>query len=218
MNYTSKFNPMLEETQEIQKKTCATIFLLPGIGLKRQELMKRGFISAYIDDELHDVHYERAVYLLYKPQQIEEFQKFLEEEYKRTPLLVEDYDYQGGYVVTVYKFPEEFIKEYDLFLKGKYSKFRKKYVELFPTRVKVYDNSSDTVKEKLSLQYHIFNRTNALRKFWEEKLGYGPHSIGDHQELPEDLEYWSMPNIIKETLNINELWKAEENSTPMQTS
>lgn len=195
---------MLEETQEIQKKTCSTIFLLPGIGLKRQSLLKQGFVSAYIDDATHDVHYENAVYLLYKPAQIEEFQTFLQAEYKRTPLLVEDYDYPGGYVVTVYKFPEDFLREYDLFLRGKYSKFRKKYIDLFPTRVEVYDSKTNSVKDKFSLQYHIFNRTNALRKFWEEKLGY------EDNGLPEDLEYWSIPDVKKETLNINELWRAEE--------
>lgn len=206
---------MLEETQEIQKKTCATIFLLPGVGLKRQALLKHGFISAYIDDQTHDVHYENSVYLLYKPSQIEEFQAFIEGEQKRTPLFVEDYDYPNGYVVTVYKFPTEFIKEYRLFLEGKYSKFSKKYIDLFPTRVEVYDKKTGGTKDKYSLQYHIFKRTSSLRKFWEEQLGYGPH--GD-EDLPEDLEYWTIPDPKKETLNINELWKAEEQSGSQMTT
>lgn len=186
----------MEETQEV-KKTCATIFLLPGIGLKRQNILKYGFLSAYLDDKHHEVHYKNSLYLLYKPEQINEFQKFLELEYKRTPLLVEDYDYPGGYVVTVYKFPEEFMTEYELFLKGKYSKFRKKFVSLFPVKVEVFDEKTGTYKDKFSLQHHIFNKTAAIRKYWEEFLGY------KEGELPEGLEYWSIPDIEKETLNIN---------------
>lgn len=189
---------MLDETQEV-KKTCTTIFLIPGVGLKRQNLLKHGFISAFMDDKNHDVHYENAVYLLYKPEQVEEFQKFLTSEYKRTPLLVEDYDYPGGYIVTVYKFPAEFMEEYKLFLEGKYSKFRKKYIELFPMRVEVFDTETHTHKEKYSLQYHVFGRTPAIRKYWEDILGYKPG------ELPEDLEYWSIPDKDKETLDINAL-------------
>ncbi len=189
---------MLDETQEV-KKTCATIFLLPGVGLSRQKILKHGFISAYIDDKGHDVHYNNAVYCLYKPNQIEEFQKFLTSEYKRTPLLVEDYDYPGGYIVTVYKFPSEFMEEYNLFLQGKYSKFKKKYIDLFPSKVEVFNESTHMYSEKYSLQYHIFERTDAIRKYWEDRLGYKPG------ELPADLEYWSIPDKEKETLDINAL-------------
>lgn len=188
---------MLEETQEV-KRTCSTIFLLPGIGLKRQSILKHGFVSAYMDDVNHDVHYENSVYVLYKPEQIEEFQKFLSSEYKRTPLLVEDYDYPGGYVVTVYKFPKEFMEEYDLFLKGKYSKFSKKYMDLFPVRIDTHDPETGMTKMKYSLQYHILNRSDAMKRYWEEKLGM-------EGELPEDLEYWKIPDKKEETLNINEL-------------
>lgn len=189
---------MLDETQEV-RKTCSTIFLLPGVGLKRQNLLRHGFISAYIDDKNHDVHYDTSIYLLYKPEQISEFQKFMTSEYKRTPLLVEDYDYPGGYVVTVYKFPSEFLSEYELFLQGKYSKFSKKYIDLFPSRIEVYDPIDNLNKEKYSLQYHVFGRTAAIRKYWEEVLGYKPG------ELPDDLEYWSIPEKEKETLDINAL-------------
>src|SRR6267378_4800052 len=189
----------LEKAGDIQKKTCTTIFLLPGIGLKRQNLLKHGFISAYLDDKDHEVHYENAVYLLYKPSQVQEFQKFLTSEYKRTPLLVEDYDYPGGYIVTVYKFPAEFMEEYELFLRGKYSKFRKKYIELFPMKVEMLNPANHMYTEKLSLQYHIFERTDALRKYWEDRLGYRSG------ELPENLEYWSIPEKEKETLDINAL-------------
>jgi len=189
---------MLEETQEV-KKTCTTIFLLPGIGLKRMNLLKHGFISSYIDDKNHDIHYKNSVYVLYKPEQIEEFQKFLQSEYRRTPLLIDDYDYPGGYVVTVYKFPDEFMKEYNLFLEGKYSKFSKKYIDLFPVRVEVFDPKAGVTKEKFSLQYHIFERTSAIRRYWEDRLGF------KEGELPEDLEYWSIPEKDKETLDINAL-------------
>lgn len=189
---------MVNETKD-SSKNCSTIFLLRGVGLDRQSILKHGFISAYIDDINHETHYPHAVYLLYKPKQIDVFEKFIQSEYKRTPLLVEDYDYPGGYIVTVYKFPKEFMEEYQLFLQGKYSKFSKKYTDLFPVLVEVTDENGNK-SEKYSLQYHIFNRTSAMKRYLEEKFGYS-----DKEPLPEGIEYWGCPLIENEVLNINEL-------------
>jgi len=165
--------------------TCSTIFMLPAIGLQRKDILSYGFMEAYLDDVNHEPHYDASLYLLFKPEEMDAFQVFLEKEYKRTKLLIEDYDYAGGYVVIVYKIPEEYMKEFEMFLKGKYSKFRKKYMLLFPKTVKIENEDGKSVTE-MSLAYHIFDKTQSIRDYWEEKVGI---------VLDEEAEMWSKPDI-----------------------
>lgn len=177
------------------RANCSTIFLLPGIGLFKRDIEKQGFLSAYIDDVNHSIHYDNAVYVLYRPDDIDIFQEFLKKEKGRTPLLLEDYDYEGGYIVTVYGFPVRFIPEYKHFLKGAYSKFSTGYKEIFPTSIQLVDEAGD-LKWYITLQYHIFNRTDAIKNYWENKIG---------QILTPEMECWSKPNMENEVLNINDL-------------
>jgi hypothetical protein len=177
---------------EQEKKNCTTIFLLPGIGHTRQELLKFGFLAAYLDDVNHEVHYEESVYLLFKPENAQVFQKFLENEYKTGSRIVEDYDYEGGYVVVVYKINEKYLPEYQLFLQGKYSEFAKEYIDKFPTEIIVQDQAGMPVLKK-SLHYHIFNRTKEIKEYWENKVG---------EKLPKNMELWSAPDMSKEVLDI----------------
>jgi hypothetical protein len=182
---------------DVQEFTCSTLFLLPSIGLQRKDILKYGFIDAYIDDIHHEPHYEESIYLLFRPKDMLPLQVFIDQEYKRTKQLIEDYDYAGGYVVAVYEIPEEFKPEYNLFLKGKYSRFRKRYTDLFPKMVEIMTDGRMT--PQYSLPYHIFNRTDAMRNFWEEKF---------ETRLDEDAEMYSVPDIEgREKLDIYKLVK-----------
>lgn len=178
-----------------RKKNCTTIFLLPGIGLFRKDILKYGFLSAYLDDIDHEPHYSDSVYLLFRPEERGDFQEFLKKEYRRSAMLVEDYDHAGGFVVLVYNFPKEFKTEFEHFLSGEYSKFSKDYISLFPERVETTDKSGEKVDE-VSLQYHIFARTDAIKKYWESKIG---------SQLPKGAELWSAPDFSQEVLDINNL-------------
>lgn len=175
--------------------TTTTMFLVPGLGLSLEEIRFRyGFINAYLKDEDREP-YERGVYLLFKPANIIDFEHFLEREKKRTAQLIEDYDYRGGYVVLIYVFPEEYLHEWKLFLKGRYSKFRAKYLVLLPEIDSKVDSEGIPFTET-SLQYMICYKAPALKQYLEKKLG---------EELEEDAEYWSKPSMKKETLNINKI-------------
>lgn len=176
---------------EKERKNCTTIFLLPAIGHTRQNLLLYGFLSAYLDDIHHEVHYEEAVYLLFKPENVVIFQRFLEDEYKKPGLIIEDYDYRGGYVVVVYKIDEKYLPEFQLFLRGEYSKFSPEYIGLFPTEIISHGPSG--VRVHHSLHYHVFNRTEKIKKYWEEKIG---------QPIEDNMELWSSPDMDKEVLDI----------------
>jgi len=51
-------------------------------------------------------------------------------------------------------------------------------------------------RDEISLQYRVFNRTEDLVKFWEDKLGV---------EFDDDQEVWHGFELDKETLNIQKL-------------
>lgn len=166
--------------------------MLPSIGHTRQGLLQYGLVAAYLDDINHEVHYEEALYILFKPDNVAAFQKFLEEEYRKPSLIVEDYDYRGGYIVVVYKVDERYLPEYQLFLQGKYSKFSSEYVSLFPKEIMVPLPTGKVVM-KHSLHYHIFNRSKEIKDYWERKIG---------ESIPNDMELWSSPDMSKEVLDI----------------
>lgn len=179
------------ENKIVKERTCATAFLLPGIGLQRQDILQHGFIAAYIDDINHAIKYKHSIYLLYKPTST--FKEFLENEYRRTKLLIEEYDYPKGYVIVVYRFPEEFIPDYELFLEGKYSKFSEHYKNAFPKTIWI-ENEYGLKSEKFTFHHLVFMKHLIIREYWYDKLGI---------DIPKDGEYWTKPDIEeKERLNI----------------
>lgn len=190
--------------EEAIKLNCSTIFLLPGIGHQRRQLLKYGFIAAYIDDKNHEPHYRNAVYMLFRPPDMDAFQIFLDNEYETLSRrydrgkILDEYDYGKGYVVVVYGFPERYLSDYRLFLEGKYSRFSEEYKDLFPKKIDVLENDG-SVTEQFSLPYLIFNKVKSLKEFWEEKMGVA---------LDSDSEYWMLPNTEgKEALDITEFYK-----------
>ena len=176
------------------KKTITSIFMVPTLGIPRGALVENGFINGYSKDDSKDVQYENSIYLLFKPKNLDKFREFLDSEYERTKAIVDDYDYEDGYVVVVYELDKKFSKDFDLVRKGKYSKTSKPFQALFPKVIKLVRNGLH--KDEISLQYRVFNRTEDLVKFWEDKLNV---------EFDEDQEVWHGYIEEDEVLNIEKL-------------
>lgn len=173
-------------------KTITTVFMVPTLEISKEELVNNGFINAYIKDEQKD-EYPGCIHLVFHPDNVDRFREFLEKEQERTPNVVDNYDYDGGYIVVVYKLNPEFDKDFELVRQGKYSKTSKEFKNLFPKAVKIMQHGLH--RDEISLQWRIFKRTTDLVEFWEDKLGV---DIGD-------LEVWDTFYEEKETLNINHL-------------
>ena len=176
------------------KKTITSIFMIPSLEIPKNELKSNGFINGYIKDAYKDVQYENAVYLLFQPKNIDKFREFLDSEYERTKNIIEDYDYNSGFVVVVYQLESKFKEDYDLIKDGKYSKTSKKFQKLFSKHVEIVFNNVS--KQQLSLQYRIFNKTEDLTQFWEERLGI---------KFEEDYEVWEGWDEEKEILTIKNI-------------
>lgn len=175
-------------------RTVTTIFIVPTFGISRDKLLENGFINAFIRDGGKDVQYKNAAYLLFHPSNLDKFKEFLDEEYERTKDLIDDYDYPDGYVVVVYQMNPKFKKDFTLIKLGKYSKTSPEFQALFPKIVKIKLNGLH--KDEISLQYRVFNKTEDLKKYWEEKFDV---------EFDDSMEYWQTWIEEDETLNINKI-------------
>jgi hypothetical protein len=176
------------------KKTITSIFIVPTLSIGREKLMDNGFINGYIKDGRKEVQYEGCIYLLFKPKDLDKFRDFLDLEYERTKSIIDDYDYEDGYVVVVYVLNEKLEKDIALIKKGKYSRTSPAFQSIFPKVVKLRRNGF--YKDEISLQYRIFNKTEDLKQFWEDKFG---------MEIDEDMEVWEGFFEENEILNIDKL-------------
>ena len=176
------------------KKTITSIFMVPTLKIPRGELQDNGFVNGYVSDGSREVQYDGCIYLLFQPKDLNKFREFLDSEYERTKAIVDDYDYKDGFVVVVYKLDGKFKKDFGLIREGLYSRTSKEFQALFPKIIKIKKNGLQ--KDEISLQYRVFNRTEDLIKFWEEKLGV---------EFDDDQEVWHAFILEDEILNIEKL-------------
>ena len=177
-----------------RKHTITSIFIVPTLSIGREKLIDNGFVNGYIKDGMRDTQYENAVYILFKPKNLDKFRVFLDGEYERTKSIIDDYDYEDGYVVVVYEINSKLKNDIELIKQGKYSKTSPAFQGIFPKVVKIKKNGLH--KDEISLQYRVFNKTEDLVQFWEDKLGI---------ELPEDLEVWHGFFEEFETLDLNKI-------------
>jgi len=173
-------------------KTITTIFMFPTLGIEKSDRVENNFINAYSFDEAKDVQYEDCILLLFRPDNHARFRMFLEKERKRTKDFIDEYDYEGGYVVLVYKLPSKFKTDFNLVREGKYSKTSPAFQKEFAHTVHILTSTGGTV-EKISLQYRIFNKTQDLIRYWEDKTGI---TLGTEDEV------WSKFMEERETLTL----------------
>ena len=178
------------------ERTITSIFMVPTLNIPRDMLLNVGFefINGYSIDKRRDVQYENAVYLLFKPKNLNKFRNFLDAEYERTKSIIEDYDYEDGYVVVAYQLNSEFKPDFDLIRTGKYSKTSTKFRALFKDKIEIKTNGLK--KEEWSIQYLIFTKDKEMIKYWQDKLGV---------TFSKDQEVWSMFCEENETLNLDKI-------------
>lgn len=180
------------------KKNITSIFMVPTLKVPKDALRSNGFINAYIKDVDREDQYKDSIYLLFKPENLDKFREFLDSEYERTKTVIEDYDYQDGYVVVVYQLDGKYKKDFNLIKQGSYSKTSNDFQKLFPKIIKI--NKNGLHKDEISLQYRIFNKAEDLVTFWEEKLGIDLEDV-----IGKDFEVWEGWDESKEILEINKI-------------
>lgn len=168
--------------------------MVPPLKIDRQRLDDNNFINAYVGDIKKEVQYEDSVYLLFRPNNWNVFTDFAEREYDRTEQLIDDYDYEGGFVILVYTLDARFKSDFDLIKQGKYSKTSDAFQDLFPKVKKIKVNGKH--RDEISLAHQIFKKTENLKEYWEEKLKV---------DFTSDMEYWEGFDLEKEILDIDKI-------------
>lgn len=167
--------PLLEINPEIF--TCT--IQVPGSPL---------ITSRYINTYLWDTNVKTADYTLlivHSNINNKEFQAF-EDTLESLPNYVDSYDILNtAYSVKVFSLNKNYYSEYDNFICGKYSKFSLDAKTLC---------LSKSPKNHAFTSYlpKIFNKSEDLRLEQEAKI---------EAKLPQNAEVWSIPDLIKETLN-----------------
>jgi hypothetical protein len=178
------------------KKNVTSIFIVPTLKLKKEYLNDNNFINGYIADLRKDIQYDDALYLLFKPENLDRFREFVEEEYENNHMLVDDYDYEDGFVVLVYKLNKKYEADIDLIMRGQYSKTSNEFQLIFPKVVKIMKNGLH--RDEISIQFRIFKKSQDLREYWENKVG---------MEFDEDMEVWMGFNLLTESLDLDKIKK-----------
>src|SRR5437879_148991 len=95
--------------------TISSIFLVPPLDIKNWsvERLEHNFLNAYSKDKDLDVQYENAVYLLFKPKNMNKFQDFVDNQYEENRLILADYDPAPEYVVLVFQLDSYWNKDFE---------------------------------------------------------------------------------------------------------
>ncbi len=205
---------MSRQIDSLLEWNCSTIFLLSPLGLDKQRLDKIGFRETYLNDEYNKIEYNNPVFLLFKPENVFNFQVFVDGEYDRinkftdTKDLKGDYDRGNGEIVLVYEFP--FDRDYKRFLEGKYSEFSEEIVKTYPKTIKIRKDSAENTI--LGVPYRIITKDRESHDLLSEIYGsdflvHQPiltmkQMLEDRYgtDFTEDMELWTLPSVTKETL------------------
>ena len=173
----------------IRKISATNLFIVPILNIGREKLLKVGFVEAFIKDELRELKYENAVYLLFKPINWEEFNMFLEEQREMRMPLVDEY-HHGEWAVVVYQFPKQWQRDVDILMTGKFSQVSRRYKDLIPYWHKGSDGKGGFIEE-VTNQHLIYNKSQKVKDYWKKELDL---------DFEEQDEVWCM-YFEREVLN-----------------
>lgn len=177
------------------KFNITSIFLTKFLfGANFDSLKKAGFINSYIKDpmvqdmiDIVTTEDSRELFLLFKNNKLStKTLTSIVETFLIIPgKVILSYEYIGNYSMIVISYPERFKGDFDKIVEGKYSKLSEEFKKGFPETREVLNSEQKVLGLEYTLYYHIFNKTDWLKKFWLKRL--------DLVELNENLELWEKP-------------------------
>lgn len=153
----------------IRKISATNLFVVPILGIGREKLLGVGFVEAFVKDELRELEYENAVYLLFRPEKWDEFNVFVEEQRERKAPIVDEYVYSDGWAVLVYQYPKKFKRDVDILMTGKFSKVSAEFKAAHNKWYKV-SSINGVVQEEMTNQWLIFTKDERVKDYWKKEL------------------------------------------------
>lgn len=199
-----QWNHQLMIEHVVKSTNASTLFLLTPVSGHDVDLLRE---YQLLDSYLKDIDREdldgNLLFVLFRPQDREFFELFLYTESAENENFVEEYDYAGGYIVLVYKIPEWLTDDFVRFKDGKYSKFSAKTKAMFKKTKKI------GIKSLTTIQWDVFSKNKDLKQDLERFIG---------ESIPDDMELYGIPDMQKETLNIQKFRHYVETTEPAATS
>lgn len=183
-----------DEPNWVFKKTKTSNFIYPLLSISRP-LMELRFVNAYLGDELvspWDYHNQHIVVVASGYQDV--YYENFEEQLKSHKNYVDSYDVvEGGYFIGhVFKIPEEFLEDFELFLKGKYSKVSSRAQECIKHNA-IRSPLSKIIPEIGKTGYvAIFTKHEFIANLWSNKMDV---------ELDSTMEVWPSPTVVDELVD-----------------
>jgi hypothetical protein len=180
--------------ERIQDKyNITTVFLTKFIFGNNFEILKKlGLVDSYTQDPqimeiLSLAENQRLLFILFKNNKYphEELKKIILELAEVSVSAVFSYELVNDYCVVVLDFPEEFIKDYDKILEGKYSTLSLVFKSRFQPMIEVINENKQVIGKEYTIYYHIFNKTEWLKGKLMDRLGLA--------EISDNMELWSKP-------------------------
>lgn len=190
------------------KGTPSRWFILKPIVKETADALKEhNLINSYLRDKYReDLYGEDLLFVLFKPPDFDYFELFLHQQIAENKNYVEDYDYEGGYVVVVYKIPDGLKADFELFKRGKYSRMSDRIKASYGKEIR----RTGTVKQmvfKKTFQHMVFTKDPQLQQLLEEYMGI---RFADHFPSKVDMELWEAVDMEKETLDIDKIKENEQ--------
>lgn len=193
------------------KFNSSTLFILkPVIKEGMDVLLEHNLINSYLKDKNRDDIEGDHLFVLFKPPDMDYFELFLHEQEENLNF-VEDYDYEGGFVVLVYKIPEAMKKDYALFKTGRYSKMSQWFKSYYATELvkkgKTITVEVDGLRITKSIQWLVFDKDKKLQFLLEKYMGIKFDDIYDNKD---DIELWTGVDEVRELLDIDKIKQEHE--------
>ncbi len=197
---------MEKQVNSNEKFNKTSVFLTKFIFRENfDSLKKAGFVNSFVSDPnvqpmLAPTPTTRFLYLLFKNDKInmDGIRKIVETLVQVKSEIVFSYELVNDYLMVVLKWPQEYVKDFDLVTTGSYSKLSPNFKDGFPITKDVVNDKKKYIGKEYSIYHHIFNKTDWLKNFWKNKLGL--------VELAPDLELWDKPEEKDLFFNINTLF------------
>lgn len=179
---------------EINKDTleCNTsqLFVMEILRIDPMDLIKNRFLGSFFYNDEADVEYKDCLHLLFHPENYEIFYNFIEHEQSRGANILDEFDYEDGYIILVYKIPEKFIPDVEIVKLGKYSTVSKEYKSKFAAKI------TNGNEEFLSISRLVFDKSNILKEYWEEEFDV---------QFTKNQEFWRKMKKEEETFSLQKL-------------
>lgn len=179
---TSRFDKEYTKTSQ---------FMLNSLDLVLSPLMLRSFQNVFIDDAIHEHEYIRPLFILFKIDNIKDWNRIYQDLVKHINYVS---DYNVGQedgkdlIMVVFKVPDKYADDYQLFRMGRYSKFSDAYKSKFIRYLNYKTKEESTI-------WQVLNKTDSIKRNMEKILEM-EEGFFDNME-----EVWEKPLKEREVYN-----------------